>query len=54
MTLYILQTFSVQDEEIQTIHLPVVFAAVVEVLSVSNVSSFMAIQFDQSHTYSYE
>jgi hypothetical protein len=35
MTLFILKTFSVQDEEVQTIHLPIVFSAIVEALDVS-------------------
>lgn len=34
MTVFILKTFSSQDEEIQAIHLPVVFSAIVDILNV--------------------
>jgi hypothetical protein len=37
LSLFILQTFQVQDEEIQSLHLPVVFSAVMNVLNVSNI-----------------
>lgn len=35
MVLYILTTFHVHDEEIESIHLPVAFAAILEALLVS-------------------
>ena len=34
MTKFLLGTFHVQDEEIQTIHLPIVFSAISECISV--------------------
>lgn len=36
MVKYILTTFHTHDEEIETVHLPVVFAAILELLAVSN------------------
>jgi hypothetical protein len=44
MAVFILKTFSVQDEEIQTIHLPVVFSAIVEALDVSTQLSLFFFQ----------
>lgn len=35
MALFILRTFKVQDEEIQGLHLPVVFSALMNILNVS-------------------
>ena len=35
MTKFLLETFQVQDEEVQTIHLPIVFSAISESIRVS-------------------
>lgn len=43
MVMFILKTFSLQDEEIQLIHLPVVFSAIMDVLNVSKYISFAAL-----------
>ena len=34
MTKFLLETFQVQDEEVQTIHLPIVFSAISETIRV--------------------
>lgn len=44
MTTFVLNTFS-QDEEIQTIHLPIVFAAIMDVLEVES-SRYSLSSFD--------
>ena len=48
MTKFLLETFQVQDEEVQTIHLPIVFSAISESIRVCAVGSYY-LATDHSH-----
>lgn len=43
MVTYILSTFHTQDEEIEVVHLPIIFAAVAEMLAVNRSYTRLAV-----------
>jgi hypothetical protein len=51
MIKFVLESFHVQDEEIQTIHLPAVFSALSEIIRVSEISCLIDHSFWTSHRY---
>lgn len=53
MALFILRTFNVQDEEIQGLHLPVVFSAVMNILNVRRHHLYVLLRRSSKTIYSF-